>query len=348
LQVRFISVNDGYDSLMATLDETSLILPLKNLMNEIYARDISKKSQAGYKQKQKRGEYCGALAPYGYIKDGTLLIVDEETAPIVKQIFAWVVQGYSDTDIAKKLSDSKITPPSRYLFEKGLAKSKRHENTRFWYKTTIMRISTNLVYTGVLAQGKEQSNFLNGGGRIKTNPNEWIIRENTHTAIIEKEIFDKAQGIRSGRKKGVVNKENNPNIRKSNYENIFKGLIFCADCKAAMQRRYHYRADGSMFSKYVCNVYAQVDRNGCTKKNIKENDLREALYSYINKQINLAADISRIVQQIKKENVIQAECMFVLLLQLLRILTAIFLLRMKFLLLVMRNFKKKRLEKCRI
>jgi DNA invertase Pin-like site-specific DNA recombinase len=301
LQVRFISVNDGYDSLTATLDETTLILPLKNLMNEVYARDVSKKSQSGYKQKQKRGEFCGAVAPYGYIKSGNSLIVDEEVAPVVKQIFTWILEGYSDTDIAKKLSALKITPPSRYSFEKGIKKAKKYENTKFWYKTTIKRITTNPAYTGVLAQGKEQSNFLNGGGRIKNNRDEWIVRENTHPSIIENEIFDKVQEIRVRRKKSVINKEDKTNTPKNCYENIFKGLLFCADCKSAMQRRYHYRADGSIFSKFVCNVYAQVDKNGCTKKNIKEDDLREALYSCIITQINLVADVSRIIQNIKKE-----------------------------------------------
>ncbi|MCL2095525.1 MAG: recombinase family protein, partial [Oscillospiraceae bacterium] len=259
-------------------------------------RDVSKKSQSGYKQKQKRGEFCGTFAPYGYIKVGNALVVDEETAPIVKKIFEWVAEGRSDTEIAKKLSELKITPPSRYLFDKGLAKSKRHENTKFWYKTTIMRITTNPAYTGVLAQGKEKSNFLNGGGKIKKLRDEWIISENTHTAIVEKEVFNKAQEIRSHRKKDIVINEN---IQR--YESIFKGLIFCADCKSAMQCRYHYRADGSVYSKFVCNVYSQVDRNGCTKKVIKEDELKAALYSYISKQISLAVDISRIMRDIKKE-----------------------------------------------
>ena len=301
LQIRFISVNDGYDSLKATLDETTLIVPLKNLMNEIYARDLSKKVQFGKKQKQKRGEYCGSFAPYGYIKANNSLAVDEETAPIVKQIFAWVVEGHSDTDIAKKLSELNIKPPSRYSFEKGFKKAPKYENTKFWYKTTIKRITTNPVYIGSLAQGKEKSNFLNGGGRIKNSRDEWVIRENIHTAIIENEIFDKVQEIRLRRKKGVINKDEKTNTIKNGDENIFKGLIFCADCKAAMMRRYHYRADGSIFSKFVCNVYAQVDKNGCTKKNIKEDDLRETLYFMIMNQINLVANVSRIIQNIKNE-----------------------------------------------
>jgi DNA invertase Pin-like site-specific DNA recombinase len=296
LQIRFISVNDGYDSFTASLDETTLIVPLKNLMNEVYARDISKKSQSGFKQKQKRGEFCGAFAPYGYIKVGNALIVDEETAPIVKQIFTWVLEKYSDSAIAQKLNELKITPPSRYRFEKGITKAKKHEDTRFWYKSAIVRITENLVYTGILAQGKQQSNFLNGGSRIEKKRDDWIIHENAHTAIIEQEIFDMVQEIRLQRKESVKSKS-----ERTQNENIFKGLLFCADCNANMMRHTRRRVDGSIDYTFLCNVYEQVDKNACTKKQIKETDLREVLYSCISKQINLAADINRINQNIRKE-----------------------------------------------
>jgi DNA invertase Pin-like site-specific DNA recombinase len=167
LRIRFISINDNYDSLTATLDETTLILPLKNLMNEIYARDLSKKVQIGKKQKAKRGEFGGSLAPYGYIKNGNSFVVDEEVAPIVKQIYDWASEGYSDVAIAQKLNALKITPPSRYRFEKGITKGKKHENTRFWYNSAIKRITENLAYIGVLAQGKQQSNFLTEVSALK-------------------------------------------------------------------------------------------------------------------------------------------------------------------------------------
>ena len=301
LQVRFISVNDNYDSLTATLDETTLILPLKNLMNEAYARDVSKKSQSGFRQKQKRGEFCGSFAPYGYIKIDNSLVVDEEAAPIVKQIFAWVIEKYSDSMIAQKLNGLKIPPPSKYRFEKGITKSKKHEETKFWYKSAVFRITTNPVYMGLLVQGKYQSNFLNGGGRFKKNSDEWIIHENTHTAIIDKEIFDKVQEIRLHRKNNIKYNEEKINNKDNGNENIFRGLIFCADCKGNMMRHTRRRADGSVVYSFLCNVYEQVDKNACTKKQIKETDLKEALYTSIITQINIVLDVSRIIENIKKE-----------------------------------------------
>jgi len=211
LQVRFIAVNDNYDSLTATLDETALTIPLKNLINEIYARDVSKKSQSGFKQKQKRGEFCGSIAPFGYIKRGNSLVVDEEAAPVVKQIFIWAAEGHSDSAVAQKLNGLKITPPGQYRFEKGISKAKNHEETKFWHKSAVKRITENIAYTGLLAQGKTQSNFLHRSGRIEKNRDEWIIRENTHTAIIEKEIFDKIQEIRLRRKESAKNKKQGVN-----------------------------------------------------------------------------------------------------------------------------------------
>ena len=301
LQVRFIAVNDSYDSLTATLDETTMIVPFKNLINELYARDLSKKVQAGFKQKQNRGEFCGSVAPYGYIKDGNFLMVDEETAPIVKQIYTWVLEGCSIGIIIRKLNELKIMPPSRYFFEKGILKAKQYENVKFWYRSAVERITENPVYTGVLAQRKSQSNFLHGGGEIENNRDEWIIFENSHTAIIEKEDFEAVQEIRLRRKEISNNNKKKYNNENGN-ENIFKGLIFCADCKRNIFRHKQLPlADGKIDYYFYCYVYEQVDKNACTKKSIKETVLRETLFSLINQQINLTLDISRIIKNITKD-----------------------------------------------
>ena len=296
LQVRFISVNDGYDSLTATLDETTLIVPLKNLMNEMYARDLSKKVQIGKKQKQKRGEFGGSFAPYGYIKSGSSFIVDEEAESVVKQIFTWSLEGYSDIAIAQKLNMLNIIPPGRYHFEKGIVKSKQYENTKFWYQSAVKNIIENIAYTGVLAQGKQQSNFFNGSNRIKTPRDEWIIHENAHTAIINKEIFDKAEEIRSKRKKPYISNKKNID------ENIFKRLIFCADCKIHMMRRCRRRTDGKTDYHFLCYTYEHYNKNACTRKYIHEDDIKESLYACIKTQINLVADTSCIIENIKKES----------------------------------------------
>ena len=201
LQVRFVSVNDNYDSLTASLDERSLMVPLKNLVNAVYARDISKKVRSGKRAKQQRGEFCGPFAPYGYIKEGSSFLIDDEAAPIVGQIFAWLLEGLSDGSIAQKLNKMRILPPSRYRFEKGIAKAKKHEATQHWYRSTVKRISENPVYTGLLASGKYRSDSLRGGGVGVKSKDEWLVFENAHPAIIDSKTYNAVQRIRQTRQR---------------------------------------------------------------------------------------------------------------------------------------------------
>jgi len=295
LGVRFISVSDNYDSLTASLDETSLIVPLKNLMNEVYARDISRKVQSSVKLRQKRGEFCGSFAPYGYIKEGSAFVVDEEAATVVRQIFEWVLEGLSDIAIAQKLNDMKIFPPSRYRFEKGITKAQKHKETRFWYKSAVKRIAENPAYTGLMAQGKYKSNFLHGGGIIHTDSNEWVIVEDAHPAIISADTFEAVRKIRESRRQNYkVNENHIPQ------DNIFKGLIVCGDCKAYMVRHKVRRANGNEEYYFLCNTYEQVDKNACSKKKVMEADIQAALYACISREIGLAVDMCRIIKDLQK------------------------------------------------
>lgn len=295
LGVRFISVGDNYDSLTASLDESSLIVPLKNLMNEVYARDISRKIQSSVKLKQKRGEFCGSFAPYGYVKEGSVLVVDEEAAPTVRQIFEWILDGFSDIAIAQKLNDLKILPPGRYHFEKGIVKAQKYKNTRFWYKSVVKRISENPVYTGMMAQGKYKSNFLHGGGKILTDSDEWIIIGDTHPAIISADTFEAVKRIRKTRKQNYMTKGNPvPN------DNIFKGLIVCGDCKAHMMRKKSHRANGDDGHYFLCNIHEQVDKHACKKKKVMEADIQAALYACICREIDLAVDMQRLITDMQK------------------------------------------------
>lgn len=113
LGVRFISINDKFDSFHSNSSD-GLIIPIKNLMNEVYARDISKKVKSQYQVKRNRGDFCGAFAPYGYIKEGSKLKIDDEVAPVVKMIFEYFLSGMGDLLIAKKMNETEHFPPRRY------------------------------------------------------------------------------------------------------------------------------------------------------------------------------------------------------------------------------------------
>lgn len=302
LKVRFISVNDNYDSLTASLDENSLIVPLKNLFNEIYARDISRKVQSSFRLKRKRGEFCGSVVPYGYVKSGTALAVDEETAPVVRRIFRWILDGMSDAAIVQKLNGLKILPPNRYRFEKGLVKAEKYAKIRFWGKTTVKRISENPVYTGIMVQGKHKSNFLHGGGIVQTGDDEWTIVENTHPMIIDKSVFEAVKELRKNRKKNYEAIE-----KHIPQDSIFKGLIFCGDCKAFMIRRKLHRRNKDDEYCFLCSVYEQVDKNACTKKRVLEAEIKTSLYMAISRQVNFALEAERIISETRNLNTFQIQ-----------------------------------------
>ena len=303
LGIRFISVNDNYDSLTASVDESGLIVPIKNLLNEIYARDCSKKIKAAYSVKQERGDFCGTFAPYGYIKVGTFLVVDEETAPIVKMIYQWRIQGIGPAKICHMLNEMKIIPPSRYRFLNGITKSKKHEESLFWYKSAVKRILDNRTYTGVLPQGRYKSNFLKGGGLIERKKEDWIIIENAHPAIIDNDTFKVVQEINKRNKSAYANSTNNATKTNHNVAtniadegNIFKGIIFCGDCGKHMhrsQRRTKYT--------FICSIYVYSDRSACSMKPFKEAALRAAVFSVLHNEIKLAVDMSIIITKLNKE-----------------------------------------------
>ena len=288
--MRFIAVNDNFDSLTATIDESFLMVPLKNLVNETYARDISKKVQLGFKSKRQRGEFCGSFAPYGYVKEGSSLIIDDEAAAVVKQIYKWRLEGMGIMAIVKKLNSLNILPPSRHRFEKGIAKARKYEESLFWYSSTVKRVLSNPMYTGNLAQGRYKSNFLSGGNITPTEENEWVICKDSHPPIIPQEIFDAARQIRESRRNEY--KYNSDN----HTENIFRGLIVCGDCGKHMARERRK----TKFS-FVCYVSKSVSSQACTQKVIREADLHTALYTYIRCEITLAVDMNRIITELQNQ-----------------------------------------------
>jgi len=290
LQVRFVSVGDKFDSKTATIDEFFLMTPLKNLMNEVFARDISKKTQSGFKAKQQRGEFCGSFAPYGYVKEGRYLAVDEEAAAVVRWIYEWRMEGMGIAAIVRKLNSLQVPPPGRYHFEKGITKAKKYKESAFWYTSAVNRILSHSVYIGNLVLGRYKSNFLKGGGAMETDESDWLIFEGSHPAIITDEVFEAVRNIRESRKKDFVVNSNNLS------RNIFKGLIICGDCGgyAARERRREKFV-------YECYVHKTINPEACTKKAIKEADLQDALHAYIKCNIDLAVDMGRIISNLQKQ-----------------------------------------------
>jgi DNA invertase Pin-like site-specific DNA recombinase len=197
LGVRIIAVTDGFDSLGLT-NSGRLVLGLKNLANDIYAKDISRKIISAIHNKQKNGDFIGPTAAYGYLKDKhnkNRLVVNPETAPIVKQIFIWKAEGISNTAICRRLEAKGIHSPSKYKYLKGIITNPKFENS-LWVGVTITGILRNTVYLGHMTQGKARKSLYEGRPRELVKREDWIIVKNTHEAIVTQELFDTANAVR--------------------------------------------------------------------------------------------------------------------------------------------------------
>ena len=298
LGVRFIAVNDGFDTLTAERGADGYLVPLKNLINEVYSKDISKKSGSALATKQKNGDFIGAWAPYGYRKcadDPHKLEPDEATAPIVRQIFQWRVDGMSVTRIAKKLNDSGIPSPSAYLYNTGVCKTEKY-NGAIWHIQAVKIILTRQVYIGHMVQGTKRQSFYEKRRQYKKPQEEWVIVENTHEPIIDRDTFEKVQEIMRQRNEEYFEKLGRFSYLETT-ENILKGLIYCADCKRPLVRYKNVSHNKKLWYTFICQTHSN-DITSCPKKNIREDALIPMLMQAIQTQIELAADMDELVRRV--------------------------------------------------
>ncbi len=299
--VRFIAVNDGYDSLdPSTYD--SLTINLKNLVNDVYARDISQKICPVLRGKQERGEFIGAWAAYGYLKDPEdkhRLIVDEETAPIVRDIFDWRLSGMSYQSIARELNSRGIPSPSRYRFEKGMVKDQRFANT-IWKVAVMKSMLSNEVYLGHMVQGRKREALWEGQQQTVLPKEQWLVVKNTHEPIIRQAVFDGVQKL--GEQAARVYYEKQTRFAEvTNTENILKGLVYCENCDTNLVRyknvreNKHKEPNFHVWYNYICPVHtAEIDR--CSFTSIPETKLLEVVFSVIQSQLVTALDMEKLIR----------------------------------------------------
>jgi len=272
LNVRFISVNDNYDSAKDDYNKKMVENAFRNLMNEFYSRDISKKVIAGIKSRRNMGYVTASNVGHGYKKseDGKSILPDEN-APIVERIFKWRRNGKSKTEIANILNTLAIPSPSQYLYLMGDGiKYKRYKNIK-WHTENVGNILSNRVYTGDLILNKTYTRKFDG---IKKHyaDEEWFVVENFHKALVSKEDFEYIQGLKK-KTKAIIHKEKKPNY--------LKGKIFCGKCGHKLKRRDPYTENtgfgcrsNEKYLKDLCGVYT-------SEKAIKEL-LRNMLKTYMN------------------------------------------------------------------
>ena len=257
LGVRFIAVNDNFDTLTAERTQDGYIVPLKNLINEVYSKDISKKIDAALTIKQQRGEFIGAWAPYGYRKDPDdkhHLVINEETAPTVRQIFKWRSEGISVVRIGRRLNDAGILSPSAYLYETGEVKTEKYKGVP-WHTQVLKNLLSHPVYIGHMVQGRKKQSFYEGKRQTYVDEADWIIVRNTHEPIIDDETFEKVQQI-AKQKKTEYHERLGKFAHLEHTENILQGLVWCPNCKRPLVRYKNVSHGKKLWYTYICPGHA--------------------------------------------------------------------------------------------
>lgn len=284
LGVRFISVNDGYDSFDRDCADKKLAVILKNLVNEYIAKDTSVKVASSYVTKQENGEYDGGRAPYGYAfadERKTRFIVDERPAEAIRDIFTWTMQGDSALAIVKRLTEKNINPPKAYQDTGEFFRQEREHC--YWNEFTVNTILQNMTYAGHMALHKWKESKADGISRCRLDEAEWKITKNTHEAIIPEYDFSLVQEILRARKERhkSLNALNENIIRP---ENLLKGKVFCGDCLVPASRmgtNYRKAIGKVRIYRYRCRTYREKGEKECTSKSISEKELEAIVYQAV-------------------------------------------------------------------
>lgn len=298
LDIRFIAVNDNIDSFRDPSSITNIGVPFRNVVNDAYCGDISKKIRSVLDMKRKRGDYIGSFACYGYQKDPqnhNRLIIDEEAATVVRKIFSWRLQGLGMITICKKLNDLGIPNPTAY--RKAHSLNYNHyqidnENTT-WCDSTVRRILKNQMYIGNLVQGKGKIKSYKVQKFVNVPEEDWIIVEGTHEPIVSREVFDMVQELFTR------------DTRVSPYNDnlyLFSGFVRCADCKRAMNRKTIRQPYGE-YTYFVCSTYKKASPNRCTKHTIRTEELENAVLAAIQKQVSLMVETEKILENLNQNKI---------------------------------------------
>jgi len=297
--VRYIAVNDGVDTLSKpTMD----ITPFRNILNDMYSADVSMKVRSAYRARFNQGKFMGTTPPYGYIKDpadNNHLIIDECTAPVVRKMFNLALGGYGISKVRKWLNGQNILRPAAYAVEQGYSGFGRffednEENRYIWSENSVRDILRNPVYAGHLTGYKRTAVNLKSRKRPSRLPEEWEIVRDTHEGIISQDVFDTVQSLITSRR----------GKNQSGYDNIFSGIIKCADCG------YHLSAASANRRKrpelidcivYWCGNYTRYGNINCSSHTIEARDLHEAVFADINYYANLAMQDPKALKTIQKK-----------------------------------------------
>lgn len=245
------------------------------------------------------GEFVGAFPSYGYIKspeNNHKLIIDGESAKIVRKIFEWKVnEGLGNLSICHRLNDMGILNPTGYKkikLKQNYNNSKILQEDYSWCPSTVRNILKNDIYIGNITQGKRRIKSYKVHKVEQVPENEWITVENMHEAIIDKKLFEKAQEM----------KKVDTRVQNSGKLSMWAGILKCADCGRAMHKKYCKNKSGTVYEYYICGTYRKKSNKLCTKHTLKVKELENAVLEAIKLHIELLADTEKVLEQFNKSN----------------------------------------------
>ena len=294
LGVRFIAIIDGYDSSKSGEYGNNMIVPFKNLMNDAYGRDISVKVRSNMNARRKNGEFVGAFAAYGYLKDEAdknHLVVDEYAAEVVRDIFVMKLCGINEQAIAEKLNADGILAPLEYKRSLGinLKTSFQRSTSSGWSYNTVRRILQNEIYVGRMVQGKTSSPNYKVRKRMKKESSEWFRKENTHEAIIMESEFALVQELMlKDTRATLATGEVSP----------FAGLIYCADCGESMVRKT-VPSGNQKYVYYVCSGNKR-DKDICSAHRIPEKNLQDVVLAMVQTHIENVLEMDKAIRAMEQ------------------------------------------------
>ncbi len=292
--VRFIAVNDGVDSLY---ESTNDFTPFRNLMNEFYAKDCSKKGRSVVRLKAETGARVSSRPRYGYMKDPAApkrhMIPDPETAPVVRYIFALCVSGEGPSQIAKQLKKDKIPTPGYHYYQKnGVELTNANITEPYnWSNKTIAGILEDETYLGHTINLKSTTLSFKNKKRIERPESEQLRFENTHEALITQQTWEIIQEIRKHKRRPAKMEE----------QNIFSGLIYCMDCGGTLVLHRAHTMD-AVKNNFMCSVYKKKSKDACTAHYIREQELNAILLDDIRRVTHFARQNElRFAEHIRKK-----------------------------------------------
>lgn len=295
LNIRFIALGDSLDSELRPDRMYDISVPIKNIMNDEYCKDISRKIKSALDVKRRNGQFIGNYAPYGYQKSPTdrhKLVIDPEVADVVRDIFQWYIGGMSIARIARRLNDRRISTPSQYKITQGMTHFGQHSCGsmcgKLWSLTTIRRILTDEVYIGNLVQGQ----YKNKSYRIKklttVEKSKWITVKNTHEPLVSNEMFEQAQ------ERLRLDTRTSP---KEITVHPLAGLVRCADCRMGMNRKKNQYA-----TYFVCSTHKMMPEACTHTHSIRADQLTDIVLRALQLQIEAVMDTEKALASLQKSS----------------------------------------------